>query len=1358
MVDAEDYFPRGGKKPTTKFFKQSTNFLGGHEKAEKRKKKPKKKSDEDDGYLSDEATKDIDQSYKNCGVWLKYSVIKEGFLLLGRVRQVQDTRVYVSLPCRLSGVVMACHISEAYNKMLEAYVNDQTDKVKDLQQMFRPGQYVALKVLEVAANHLMLSMMPQHINSGKMHADLHKGALLQAAVSSVEDHGYVMDIGIPNVRTFLPKNAANPEIELDTGMLTWCSIKSIAPSPDSSVITLTSELPALQRAFQKKSSNTLLPANAVDFTVDKPLDNGIEGHIFDDKIAYIQRQHVDKVNGKKPALGQRVRARVLYVLPTTNTPFLTMRNIFETTYPDMDEEQKLQEGDIVDDAQVIKIVGRVVYLRLGDRGTGLLSLRRLQVDEDLEDRDVVAKSYPIGSTHRVRVLRYNLCDFSYSVTDEREVLQQRYFSLAQLAAGDIVDATVATVADSHVILQVGRVTGYVPQAHLTDAGIFIDPKKASTSKLPKKKFKVGQEVKARVLAVEPGKRSLFLTLKPSLLAPDLAPLKSYEEAEVGKSYTGVIAHIKDYVVVSFFNNVHAYVPRHLVTSQRLDSLASAFHVGQIVNCTIMRVDPEKKKMSGSLTTAPFTPTEKPMKSKKRKTTNDDTESPYKKQKSDSDNKESETDISKKKKKKHDEQESKSADLKESKKKELENESQEIEKDSTEENNVEATEEPTKKRKKKKKHEKEQDESIENEATNEENNTEVTEEPTKKRKKKKKQEKEQDESIENSATHEGSNTEVVEEPTKKRKKKKKQEKEQDESIENSATHEGSNTEVVEEPTKKRKKKNKVEQEQEEEPMENSLTNEEDNESSKQKKKKKKEKETEVEQPITEESDAIETDFYEDSDHVLTPQDLGLIDMSDCQTAKQYKKRVVSLLKAIQARSKRMDTINEKIVSLEAKGLNFKNKKYHTAMHMEKLVIEERAKKLLAALLVAQDKLRELGLEKNKDYKKKNKNKDNDVGLENKDLEATKDKSSKVKKINKDEDVLKSKLSEIKVVDELKPVFEVPSAKDFWSAPTESLAKTAQEESSSSDEEEEEKPKKKRKKLTAAEKVSKAREEEERLRMLEQQAAASEGQPRAAEQFERQLLARPAASQLWIAYMAFHLQATEIEKARAVARKALNTISFREENERLNVWIALLNLEHRFGTKESQQKTLEEALQMNEPYEVHSKLLDIYVETGQAHELAALAELMLRRYRRRADMFPRVGAACYRAGLLDKARQVMQKGIDALEKKEHVSLLVQFARLEREAGERERAEALLERLLATYPQRVDVCAVYVDMLVKAGDVEQARQVMERMTSQKLPARKMKILYKKWIEVEEKIGDKDRVESVRQRATEFIEKAKF
>ena len=64
----------------------------------------------------------------------------------------------------------------------------------------------------------------------------------------------------------------------------------------------------------------------------------------------------------------------------------------------------------------------------------------------------------------------------------------------------------------------------------------------------------------------------------------------------------------------------------------------------------------------------------------------------------------------------------------------------------------------------------------------------------------------------------------------------------------------------------------------------------------------------------------------------------------------------------------------------------------------------------------------------------------------------------------------------------------------------------------------------------------------------------------------------------------LKATEIEKARAVAQRAIKTISYREEQEKLNVWLGLLNLENLYGTAESLKSTLDQALLSNEPYKV------------------------------------------------------------------------------------------------------------------------------------------------------------------------------
>lgn len=97
------------------------------------------------------------------------------------------------------------------------------------------------------------------------------------------------------------------------------------------------------------------------------------------------------------------------------------------------------------------------------------------------------------------------------------------------------------------------------------------------------------------------------------------------------------------------------------------------------------------------------------------------------------------------------------------------------------------------------------------------------------------------------------------------------------------------------------------------------------------------------------------------------------------------------------------------------------------------------------------------------------------------------------------------------------------------------------------------------------------------------------------FERVLLGSPNSSYLWIQYMSFQLQLSEVEKAREVARRAIQTINFREEQERLNVWIALLNLENVYGTDETLETVFKEASRANDSKTVHLRLASILSQT-------------------------------------------------------------------------------------------------------------------------------------------------------------------
>lgn len=94
------------------------------------------------------------------------------------------------------------------------------------------------------------------------------------------------------------------------------------------------------------------------------------------------------------------------------------------------------------------------------------------------------------------------------------------------------------------------------------------------------------------------------------------------------------------------------------------------------------------------------------------------------------------------------------------------------------------------------------------------------------------------------------------------------------------------------------------------------------------------------------------------------------------------------------------------------------------------------------------------------------------------------------------------------------------------------------------------------------------------------------------FERVLLGSPNSSYLWIQYMSFQLQLSEIDKAREIAQRALKTINFREEQEKLNVWIALLNLENVYGTEESLEATFRDAARHNDSKTIHLRLATIF----------------------------------------------------------------------------------------------------------------------------------------------------------------------
>jgi rRNA biogenesis protein RRP5 len=105
------------------------------------------------------------------------------------------------------------------------------------------------------------------------------------------------------------------------------------------------------------------------------------------------------------------------------------------------------------------------------------------------------------------------------------------------------------------------------------------------------------------------------------------------------------------------------------------------------------------------------------------------------------------------------------------------------------------------------------------------------------------------------------------------------------------------------------------------------------------------------------------------------------------------------------------------------------------------------------------------------------------------------------------------------------------------------------------------------------------------------------PKSVSDFERLLLGQPNSSQLWIEYMAFQMQLSELSKARDVAERAIKTISVHREPEKINVWTALLNLENTYGSDETVEEVFKRACQYNDDQEIHERLTSIYIQSGK-----------------------------------------------------------------------------------------------------------------------------------------------------------------
>lgn len=286
----------------------------------------------------------------------------------------------------------------------------------------------------------------------------------------------------------------------------------------------------------------------------------------------------------------------------------------------------------------------------------------------------------------------------------------------------------------------------------------------------------------------------------------------------------------------------------------------------------------------------------------------------------------------------------------------------------------------------------------------------------------------------------------------------------------------------------------------------------------------------------------------------------------------------------------------------------------------------------------------------------------------------------------------------------------------------------------------------------------KQSDEWVALREKALASNDDVPQSADDYERLLAVSPQSSYLWIQYMAFHVSLTEVALARDVAIRATSAVSFRDEKEKLNVWVAYLNLEHDFGDDASFLRVFQSALQVNHPKRVHLHLVDLYARAGEHEDVEATLATMQKKFRTSKQTWLRALSyyvATRRA--FATAAETLQKSLQSLPAHKHLAVILKYGQLLFEHGEVEKARTIFEGVLANYPKRMDLWNVYLDKEIKCGgSVDVVRALFARLLAMDFSPKKMKFLFKKYLAFEQSHGDDRGVEHVKALAKAFVAQA--
>lgn len=502
--------------------------------------------------------------------FLNYHSLSPGTHILGQIVKIRPLELVISLPNSLIGYVPITNISSQLSKIIECQNDDDSEDedmedaekkdtpIPDLTDLFTLGQFVKTTVVSTASpyggtsekRHIELSIDPAQVNAHLNKEDLAPGVAVQGSVSSIEDHGLIIDIGPIAPSNGLSAFISNKELKPVLGksmpntshigqvlILTIASLSSNGRTLTLSCNPLSESVPLLTTV---ESIKTASAGVLVDATITEVRPNGIVVNVYDHAIGTISLVHIPNhttITPTSPAeegsekgftkekfiIGDRLKARVISTLPhvekgyhlslsilphilALQSPFTSGQNEEENANSD-DPLEALPIGHIIENTKVVGVdLNRGVFADVHYNGLqGYVHISKLTDDQKPNALGPSLGPYRIGTVHRARILDYSYIDNLYKLSFQESVLKREFLNVAEIPIGATTQVTVSNILPTGdiVVNLADGIKGFIPVIYASDVKLHF----------PEKKYKVGSKVKARVSSKYLRKKNLTLSLK-----------------------------------------------------------------------------------------------------------------------------------------------------------------------------------------------------------------------------------------------------------------------------------------------------------------------------------------------------------------------------------------------------------------------------------------------------------------------------------------------------------------------------------------------------------------------------------------------------------------------------------------------------------------------------------------------------------------------------------------------------------------------------------------------------------------------------------------------------------------------------